>query len=151
MWIYWWFHNVQLCFLQATVSVSATALTARPKSLLTSAWAGWRPKSPRQSLFWFSQHRERNVKLKLLFARYVRKQSIYSTELLMWKQSPRLNLKSVVQQTQTSLVVPLLLRKRSIINLALSCISLKVCRWPWRSCYECLCHVACCWGGYSCQ
>lgn len=67
------------CRLQC---VSATAL--RGDSALSSAWAGQRPKSARQSLFWFSQHRERNVKLALLLAGCARTQGIYSTE-----QSPR--------------------------------------------------------------
>jgi len=118
---------------------------------LTSAWAGWRPKSSRQSLFWFSQHRERNVKLKLLFAGCARNQGIYSTELLMWKQSPRLS-KSVVWQTRTSLVIPLLLRKRSRINLTLFYSSLKFSLWMTvEVVLRMSCRVAGCWGSYSCR
>lgn len=97
-----------------------------------------------------SAERERNVKLKLLFAGWARNQGIYSTELLMWEQSPRLS-KSVVWQTQASLVTLLLLRTRSVINPMLSHITLKVRRWQRRSCYECLCRVACCWDSHSGQ
>lgn len=96
-------------------------LEVTPLWALPSAWAGWRPKSARQSLFWFSQHWERNVKLALLLAGSARNQGIYSSE-----QSPRVS-ERVVWRTPMSSVTPVLLGKGPTINLTLLCVCLKVC------------------------